>query len=443
MKDKKQHIDRFFEDKLKGLQPPVSESDWNAILSKMDNAAPKRGWFRWWYTLLIPLLAGIFFMFENTFDQEQTSSLNKKPELTSEKITVELPTAKQNAIKAEAKEELKSKVELPKRRASKISANRPEHSASKDITTKIFNSASSEVSTVNNSVDNQITNSNVPVISDENNSGLKPWTLALKRIQALFDYHSLDLSVPELLTIGQNHPPVNPDAPKPEIKPSFTISPYFGLNRYISNFEAEDPLYETYRKNADHAVWLPDMGVRIQKSKGRITWQSGLIYSEKGQQFKGQTRYMIYDSFPHLDPQGNILGYFRVNYRDTMVTLKNVAKLQYIEIPVNFGMTVNIGKKGTLTGSVGTGISLLTGTKGIVLAENLGLHKSSENALFNYRRWMTSAQTEVKYSYLIYDRFAIGAGIQYKAGLTNIYKNEPFIEKYHQTGGFIELNVRF
>jgi hypothetical protein len=151
---------------------------------------------------------------------------------------------------------------------------------------------------------------------------------------------------------------------------------------------------------------------------------------------------MLYDSFPHLNPQGQIIGYFRVNYRDTTIEIKNVTKTSFIEIPINIGRSFQI-KKSTLTASAGTTISILTGSDGLAIADNLGLHHASDLSLFNYRKWMQSAQVELSYKYAWNQRFSGGVGIQQRAGLTNLYKNEPFSQKFMNTGGFITLNFRF
>ena len=285
-----------------------------------------------------------------------------------------------------------------------------------------------------------IENENLP-----KSSNLNLWDIVGRRVSALFDYSELQFSMPEYIKFPFMPPSkklIAEAPPTPKNAAFVTISPYFAMNRYQARFNAEDPLYDKYRNASDHPVWLSDMGMKIEHQKGKMIMNSGLIYSQKGQQFKGQTRSMLYDSFPHLNPQGQIIGYFRVNYRDTTVEIKNVTKTSFIEIPINIGRSFQI-KKSTLTASVGTTISILTGSDGLAIADNLGLHHASDLSLFNYRNWMQSAQVELSYKYAWNQRFSGGVGIQQRAGLTNLYKNEPFSQKFMNTGGFITLNFRF
>ena len=442
MKDKKKHIDQYFEDKLKGLQPAASEADWQAILSKMEPAPPSRKKGFWWIPLLLLPIALVVVWLLYPFDHpvkngsknstQLTIDQSHKPELNSTSGEIQ-PTPK--------KMEDVSKNSSPEYSTTEVGLAHPEiKQGSKKRATGVqavnhsFNKSKNVVS--EDPIENE---------SDPRSPGLQLWNMDGRSISAMFDYSELQFSMPELMPFPFMPPSkklIPEILPSPKNPPLLNLSPYFAVNRYQARFNAEDPLYNKYRNASDHPVWLSDMGLKIEHQKGKMIMNSGIIYSQKGQQFKGQTRYMLYDSFPHLNPQGQIIGYFRVNYRDTTVEIKNVTKTSFVEIPINIGRSFQI-KKSTLTASVGTTISILTGSDGLAIADNLGLHQASDMSLFNYRKWMQSAQVELSYKYAWNQRFSGGVGIQQRAGLTNLYKNEPFSQKFMNTGGFITLNFRF
>lgn len=444
MKDNKKHIDQYFEDKLKGLQPAATEADWQAILSKMEPAPPTRKKGFWWILLLLlPVALGIVWLLypssepikkvpkssnQTSIEKTNKSDLNSTSgdmQPSSKKVGVEDVSAIPNP------ESSKTEVDLAQPNIYKGNKNKTSDKA-------IAKHSSGKSKTVI-SVD-PIENESYP-----ESLNLYLWDMDGRKIRTLFDYSELQFSLPELMTFPFVPPSKKMivDAPPfPKKVPGLIISPYFAMNRYQARFNAEDPQYEKYRNASDHPVWLSDMGLKIEHQKGKMIINSGIIYSQKGQQFKGQTRYMLYDSFPHLNPQGQIIGYFRVNYRDTTVEIKNVTKMSFVEIPVNIGRSFQI-KKSTLTASVGTTISILTASDGLAIADNLGLHQASDMSLFNYRKWMQSAQVELGYKYAWNQSFSAGVGIQQRAGLTNLYKNEPFSQRFMNTGGFIALNFRF
>lgn len=446
MKDNKKHIDQFFKGKLSGLQPTVTESDWDAVLSKMEGSKPSRkGWL--WLVLLLPVLSGLGWWSWSIFGKEQQPISNIENTLSiqgieSDKSDKELLIEKQNSPSKPVAQEPNASLndDQPSMKPGIESGNTVSAPAS---------SSSTYSGSVKSSKGRQPKN-----IGTEQEESAGPerqpmvfyWIMASKFIQGVTskEENIIEHLLPEYLIspFPLFTPHIQPE-PKSPIPSVLTISPYFGMNRYQSSFNAEDKNYQSYRRDSEHPVWLPDFGLRIEQNRGRYVFNTGLIYSQKGQQFSGQTRYMLYDSFPHLNPQGQIIGYFRVNYRDTLVTLENVSRLHYVEIPLNVGREFILGSKSAFTASVGTTFSVLTGTDGLVIAENLNLQRMSETTLFDYKKWMQSTQVEIKYDYMLGRHFSAGAGIKYKAGLTNIYRQEPFSQKLRNSGGFIELNYRF
>ncbi len=240
------------------------------------------------------------------------------------------------------------------------------------------------------------------------------------------------------------HPFVDKTLDAPNFrKPGWSIGAYSSVNRYNQLHRAENTNYENYRSNAETPSVSWEGGFIAQYNTGKWTYASGAIYSPKTQWLKGQVRYMIYDSFPHLNPQGNIIGYFRLNYRDTVATLEQRATYTFLDIPVQIGREIPIGQKSSLIPSAGMMISFLTGTHGQSIGTDLGLHQVSDAAVFDYKKSMRSLQAEIKYRYYVKPGWSVNTGIQYKHGLSSLMEDASVEQKFRQLGWLFEFQYQF
>ena len=216
------------------------------------------------------------------------------------------------------------------------------------------------------------------------------------------------------------------------------------INRYTSNFNSEDRNWQDKRTQAEKPVILPDMGIKVSSSIAKISLNSGVIYSLKGQKIDGKVTYQLYDSFPHLDPNGEIIDYFRLNYRDTTVQAKLTNTYSYIDIPFNFGYTFKLNEQHSLTPTIGSTISIFTRAKGQSIAPNLGFHNIANTSLYHYRKIMSSWQLQLNYNYTITDKILLESGVQYRKNINGIYRSGyDAKERLMNVGLTFGLNYRF
>jgi hypothetical protein len=501
LKDKKQHIDKLFGDKLKELQPKVmvsdweaiaskmkaqhgatfgeqvknltpgvSDGDWKAIVSKMPPASQNQKVAWWWLPLFIAFVIGAYPLlnkldksihFQET--QNQALVLNNQSEENNATSTA-TPSKTQNQaliLNNQSKENNATSTGTPlnknndvqeaagramnnidTRTSSLSNNNTPKKSAQKNASSKSKKPDYQKKIT-------PISQRQASIIQDKNTiteNPIQKLNLHSTSLKSLYEYQKNSVGLP-LSLIGEfaSWPKIiEPNKAKPDLLNNLSFSPIVSLNRYSSNFISDDANWQNKRTQAEKAVVLPDMGLKVNTSKGKIALNTGLIYSIKGQQINGDVTYQLYDSFPHLDPSGVLIDYFRLNYRDTTVKVKLTNTYSYIDIPLNIGYQFKLGKKHSFTPTLGTTLSFFTRAKGQSIAPNLGFHDIADNSLYNYRKLMSSWQVQMNYNYLITDKIQFETGIQYRKNINGIYSSSyDAKERLMNLGLSFGLNYKF
>jgi hypothetical protein len=468
LKDKKQHIDKLFGDKLKGLQPKVSAADWNTIASKMraqtgafgeqvKNLTPdvsdgdwkailskmpltstnqKIAW--WWLPLFIAIIAGGYPLL-NKLDQtihlkeiqHQTLVINNQSE---QNISTSAAIPSNKRSKLETKNTIENKNNTAETTSSPnhkgtntVSPNTPVRIKNKQVHSKIAEPA------LINPIDIQIAEN--PKLELRSKSILSLYKAPKNATGSALTLIGDLASWPKI---------IEPKKTKPDLLNNLSFSPIVALNRYNSTFKSDDANWQNKRTQAEKAVILPDMGIKVNSSIGKIALNSGLIYSIKGQQINGDVTYQLYDSFPHFNPKGELIDYFRLNYRDTTIKVKLTNTYSYIDIPLNIGYQFKLGEKHSFTPTLGTTLSFFTRAKGQTIAPNLGFHNIADNSLYNYRKLMSSWQLQLNYNYLITDKIQFETGIQYRKNINGIYSSSyDAKEKLMNLGLSFGLSYKF
>lgn len=472
MKDKKRHIDKLFGDQLKGLQPEANAADWDAIASKMQaqqganfgdqlkNLSPtatKKDWKSivskmppnsldqknawWWLPLLIafvlaayPALKIIDQSVHNQKSTEQSIVINNQIEENS--AIESIPIIPNNKIDIDEKINADNNPEI-----AEIPNRNKNNSSNKKNNNSTVKQNNSTKKTTNN-----IDDLDIQFSGKANKTENQTWKLSSKSLKSL--YQSPINNVGVMLALNKDIASwpkiIEPKITKPDLISNLSISPMIAANRYSSNFKTSDANWQNKRAQAENAVVLPDLGIKVNSSVGKIAFNSGLIYSLKGQQINGDVTYQLYDSFPHFNPQGELIDYFRLNYRDTTVKLKLTNTYSYIEIPFNIGYQFKLGNKHIITPNIGTTLSFFTHAKGQSIAPNLGLHNIADNSLYNYRKMVSSWQVQLNYNYLITNKIQFETGIQYRKNINGIYSSSyEAKEKLMNLGLSFGLNYKF
>jgi hypothetical protein len=155
--------------------------------------------------------------------------------------------------------------------------------------------------------------------------------------------------------------------------------------------------------------------------------KAGVIAGLQHQSFAFRTEQMrvrIYDSFPHLNMQGDTIGWFQRNHRDTSKQVNLDSRIDVISIPVGFQLRLLEYKKSSL---------YISGLGTFNMLRNRGIYGLDEN---NYTKEYTPDEDiiqknslgysiELKYGYAIRPRWMLTLNCAY-FNTQNISKSTSF-----------------
>lgn len=188
------------------------------------------------------------------------------------------------------------------------------------------------------------------------------------------------------------------DTPDTKNKTDVTIPPtpakiglYVGLiNRIASTHRVlgnqNDSRYNSIRNSGEKPIfeWSKGIDIGIQKS--------GFLFNT-GAQFSTQTwvtnyvyNYKVYDSIPVIR-NGQIIGYFPVNARDTFINEMNEVKIEKINIPIEINRIIKLNKNTNLIAGAGMMFGWNTKISGTKLLNPLNLQ------LYHYNRLKENERT--------------------------------------------------
>ena len=135
-------------------------------------------------------------------------------------------------------------------------------------------------------------------------------------------------------------------------------------NKITQTDKAELGTFQS-RSNSDQALWSFSYGLQTGYQWKRFQFHTG-IQSSRLQFENPSFTYTKYDSFPVLNPRGEIIGYGRINYRDTTITnQRNSISTLTIPFQVNYQVfetskfSLSLGFQGnTLINTSQTGYSV-------------------------------------------------------------------------------------
>lgn|GEM_PF-5780614 len=132
---------------------------------------------------------------------------------------------------------------------------------------------------------------------------------------------------------------------RPKLKIPFT--PYVALGIGLQSAKNQF----TYTKGTNGSAWEVLLGLE----KGRSNFYSGFSASEYSF-LTTQKRINIYDSFPHKNVNGDTIGWFKRNFRDTTFNSNDKSTIKIASIPLHFQFKIFQYKRFDL--AVGAGLNL-------------------------------------------------------------------------------------
>jgi hypothetical protein len=359
---KNTHIDDLFKENLKGASLPTSDLDWAAI-EKGLNKSPRKKPVLWAWIVVGLSFAGLL----------SYVIWPKNKALTKHENQIVAPTTK-------TQDELgKNTSKTQELKTSPLSDEKEERSSrsSTDFLAENTNKRSGEASNAKKGTSDQIN----PISKQEPLKGVTGDNDASKNTKEqgsrLFDniqVQQKSISGLAFNIFDQPQPVLNLT---PSLKwpiPSPMSSPWYvgldaGMLRAVKETQVEKAELQTFqdRSNSELPQWSFSYGMQAGFQWNRFQLHSG-IQSSKVQFENPSFTYTTYDSFPVLNPRGEVIGYGRFNYRDTTTTnQRNSISTLSIPLQVNYQVfetakfALSLGVQGNALFNVGqSGYSLNT-----------------------------------------------------------------------------------
>ncbi len=247
-------------------------------------------------------------------------------------------------------------------------------------------------------------------------------------------------------SLTEKHPSfVSLTGPKDtSIKPARLLNPYVGLSVGISRInqhvKASNPLYPTYKANNEVATQLPNFGISVGADFKKFQLTSGIKYEEKGQQSNPSFTYVVYDSIPHRNTQGDTIGWAPWNHRDTTVKGRTSPRYTYIGIPIGIGKSFDIGDKIDFQLGLTGNIQYLVSAKGYTLGGDF--KPMNVQRLDRFNRLNLVYGGYLGFGYDLSDRLKLQLLTHYQRDGRNMIKGDDISQKMSGLGGNISLQFK-
>lgn len=437
MTKKRIHIDDFFRRGLGNIQLPVDGNDWFAMQASLA-ASQKRRKRRimWLWVLGLVLLVGtsIYLM----------SNGNANFDLTAQQVN-STTTSKPNNEGAQTapNEANRGSLDLDNTASSDLLQSKAENtsqSPKQSIKLKqLGNNKSSEKEegVADNSRADKVTdvssNSTSTVSETENTDDEKP---------AMVKGDEIPMADTKPLVIADN----DTTKPQEEAEPSLAkvdsiepeqkttkhpvlnkLSPFsigFNLSPTASMFAAQNQTkYGSILRNGTKNGLAIASLVTINYTINNWSFGTGLGFTSVATRGNYRYTHQVYDSVPVLNPDGQVVGYFYTNFRDSSQNQTVSSRYTYITLPLqasyNLALTDKLGLQ--LGGSVQ--LQRLAGVSGEVISPFSLFSTDAAKQKDILRKWNASIAIQASGYYKLSPQWQINAGLQMSRFTSGVYSN--------------------
>ena len=425
MSKKQIHIDNFFKNALEGIEGPASDADWSAIEGKL-NAQPKRRKAFWWWIAIpmLVLMVGLAYL-----------KLDKKPKnhIQPNANKIEVPNFKEHPNTPDEKRIIndppiepgsKSKVKQAKDKVELMSSIGTTENQEKDL--KDDEKGSQEkheqkavvlVEKQSDNKPNQPENQRNEEIANEAN---EEHPIAINEEKKENVEATVPLAADTLKTLRK---------PIAEWRLKLQASPISSF-RNISTTGA-NPDYLLARQG-DQSMAFLNAGLHLERTKNNFGFSAGVEKSSFGYKGTYNVTRNIYDSIPVLNTQGQVIGYFRLNYRDSNYISQFSNQITYASVPLWANTNVRLNANINLKLGLGIQFGRMIQAKGIdmnlsTLAFEEIKNKLNKNAL--------CAGMNLGVEYKLNPKWTLSAEGLYQRNLLSVYSPTNPVKMYPFVAG--------
>jgi hypothetical protein len=136
-----------------------------------------------------------------------------------------------------------------------------------------------------------------------------------------------------------------PLIPEPGISP-WRFELVAGVMNSGSFITSSNSQYKSIRQNAESGTLTGNSGIRAYYGSGRTFFGTGLEKNTFSSNANFNYTRNIYDLVPVLNPNGDTIGYFKQNFRDTSMDFRSKNVINTFRLPIIFGYNIGDLRQG-------------------------------------------------------------------------------------------------
>ncbi len=231
--------------------------------------------------------------------------------------------------------------------------------------------------------------------------------------------------------------------PPPHFPPAFQF--YAGLvnqidytNRVLG--KSNNELYNAIRNNADKSMVQFTTGFEFGVKTKKTQVFTGAQYTSQTWSSNYNYTYKTYDSIPVKNPNGEIIGWFQLNPKDTSMNQSRSITISKVQIPIGFTTGININEKLMFTYSASAifGFNVSTSGDRIINPVNRQLYGYAR-LKDNERTMSFSPAIHFGLQYQLNKSWMIGGSLGGNYSLTSRFKEQFNVKDYPYSLG---LNIK-
>lgn len=384
-KDKK-HIDDLFKDQFKGGQLPLDGTEWDRLYADLHPGKKKRFAWWWWGLALAVVLGGAGLVYKLAQKEDVAVVENKDDSSTvSRSGQAEHRPGSNSVENSNSVANSNSVVNGNENSGTEsINSNINHNENAKDNAGVNSNSVGSNANDVegtgsnaspgssSNSVDSKPNTTSGSTSASASTSTFEPLVFVKPFDKVEFDVIRLWPTAYDLGKFGPVYDLIEPmDSTRKWIDPYVGFS--LGASNYTQQLSSDDNIYLDKRGLNESSAVLPNFSLDVGGEFKGLNFQSGVGYETKGQTNATRFIYVLYDSIPRRNTQGDTIGWAPWNYRDTTIDRRlDNPRYSYIVVPINVGKSFHLGYSDfTLDLGLNGSVQYLMQAKGFILSPEL------------------------------------------------------------------------
>lgn len=407
-------IEEQFKKAFESFELPVSDADFSAIERKLASQNHKKRFGWWFFLLLVPVSILTWYVKE-------------KASLPGVSAPGTIQSVNSPLSESQVSEQQKVPVELSKKISGLSGGESEAYTSNTGNKRKILNTPKRFTAKTIQAADE---------LPYKGLSELEQLKLFPKRHKG---FDTLDLP-PEWLANISKTLRIGPSVPDHHASP-WQVSMRLGAGESRPvwlNAESDQNLLN-YRKSNEKTSQYSEIALLTSWQKNGWRTQSGIGYQELQTQ-SSAFKWQLFDSIPVLNPQGDTLGYFRFNYRDTTSSGSWQNAYRYVSIPLNISKSIALNGKNSLIVGTGINFQLLTEVSGQYLQSPDKIAPLKKDVL---SRGLTQWNLSLGYERELSQNLAFLISLQYQEPFRGIeFKDQDLGLKLRQSGLYIQFNYK-